>query len=83
MTAAELLERTAKDPAQRLRWRVTQRLGVCPLSLRARLLSRRRAAQIACQMILDAREQSGTEHAAVNPGFDMDRFRRLAKGGAA
>ena len=80
MTAEKLLERTARDSMQRLRWRVMERLGVCPLSLRGRLLSCRRAAAIACQMILDVQQPDGADAYGANPNFDMQRFRRLAGG---
>ena len=75
MSGAELLQRAEADAAGRLRWRVLRSLGVCPLSLRGRLLSRRRALALACQLALDA----GDGPAGGNPAFDMARFRALAE----
>ena len=80
MTAETLLERTSRDLSGRLRWRVMQRLGICPASLRGRLLSRRRAMRLACQLILDAGEaDSRAMPVGTNPNFDMARFERLAR----
>lgn len=78
MTAETLLEQAARDSAGRLRWKVMQRLGICPASLRGRLLSRRGALKLACQMILDQQETDGTGD-GTNPNFDMERFERLAR----
>ena len=84
MTAQELLERTARDAAGRLRWRVMERLGICPVSLRGRLLSRRRALQLAAQLVLDAGQGACSEAApCANPNFDMERYRRLTGGKTA
>lgn len=82
-SAQELLCAAERDAAARLRWEVLRRLGVCPLSLRARLLSRRGALRVACQMVLDGRETagSGAEYGG-NPCFDEARFRALAGGEA-
>ena len=71
--AAEgLIAALADDPAARLKWRVMGMLGICPVSLRALLLTKRRA---------DA-EKAKTPNAgaADNPRFDMARFRALAEG---
>ena len=82
MTAETLLERTARDAAGRLRWRVMERLHICPASLRGRLLSRRKALHLACQLVLDADARNGAAvQGGVNPNFDMGRYRRLAGGG--
>ncbi len=82
VSAERLLSDTAGDAAGRLRWVVLRRLGVCPLSLRGRLLSRRGALRLACQMVLDARTvRGGTAAVGGNPNFDEARFRRLAEGG--
>lgn len=78
--AEELLRKTAEDAAGRLRRVVLRRLGVCPLSLRGRLLSRRGALRLACQMVVDGRASGGAA-AGGNPNFDEARFRRLAEGG--
>ena len=78
MTAETLLEQAARDSAGRLRWKVMQRLGICPASLRGRLLSRRGVLKLACQMILDQQESNGTG-VGTNPNFDMERFERLAR----
>jgi len=77
MTAEQLLERTAGDLPGRLRWRVMEYLGICPASLRGRLLSRRGALKLACHMVLDT--QSVSCQTAANPQFDMARFERLAR----
>ena len=81
MNAQELLCAAERDAAARLRWQVLKRLGVCPLSLRARLLSRRGALRVACQMVLDGRAAAciGAENGG-NPCFDEARFRALAGG---
>lgn len=81
MTAEELLARTARDAAGRLRWRVMERLGICPVSLRGRLLSRRRALKLAAQLVLDAGQAlPGETEPCTNPNFDMERYRRLTGG---
>ena len=80
MTAETLLEQVARDSAGRLRWKVMERLGICPASLRGRLLTRRRALRLACQMVLDQQEKDGVcTGAGTNPNFDMGRFERLAR----
>ena len=80
MTAESLLEQTSRDLSGRLRWKVMQRLGICPVSLRGRLLGRRRAMRLACQLILDAGEKDAyTVQAGTNPNFDAERFARLAR----
>ena len=78
MTAETLLEQAARDSAGRLRWKVMQRLGICPASLRGRLLSRRGALKLAYQLVLDQQETGGAA-AGANPNFDMERFERLAR----
>ena len=83
MSAAELLERTAADAAGRLRWRVMRRLGICPVSLRGRLLGRRRAMRLACQLVLDAGNEPGTAERGSNPNFDMARYLQRTGGGGA
>ena len=82
MSAAELLERTSADAAGRLRWRVMRRLGICPVSLRGRLLGRRRALRLACQLVLDAENGSAAAERGSNPNFDMERYLRVSGGGA-
>ena len=79
MTAAELIAAGKADSYGRLKWQVLRRLGICPASLRAHLLTKRRVLLLACHMILDSRtsaEATGEE----NPNFDMTRFRNLAGG---
>ena len=77
----ELLRALSGDSMKRLKWRVMERLNICPASLRGRLLTKRRALEYACHLVLDAGEraapvkpQAKTEE---NPGFDMARFRAL------
>ena len=80
MTAETLLEQASLDACGRLRWKVMQRLGICPASLRGRLLTRRRALKLACQLVLDQQEKDGAcTGAGTNPNFDMGRFERLAR----
>lgn len=82
MTTETLLQRTAGDLSGRLRWRVMQRLGISPASLQGRMLSRRRALRLACQMVLDAPQTGAAVQEGSNPNFDMERFVRLSGGGA-
>ena len=79
MTAETLLERTARDLPGRLRWRVMQRLNICPASLRGYLFSRRRALHFACQLVLDARNNGASLQTGTNPNFDEERFWRLRR----
>lgn len=61
------------DSMARLRHLVLKRLGVCPLSLRARLAGDRRIIACACQLVLDMeRKQTGS--------FDMERFLEMKEG---
>ena len=78
---AEMLDALAQDSLRRLKWRVMERLHICPASLRALLLTRRRALEFACHLALDAgeRENGRSKAETVNPGFDMARFRALAQ----
>ena len=78
MTAAEMIEAVRSDSCARLKWRVLRQLGVSPLSLRARLLTKRRTLRLACQMILDLPAESGGSIRESNPNFDMARFDCLA-----
>ena len=80
MTAAELLASLGNDPMARLKWRVMQRLGICPVSLRARMMTRRQVLVCACHLALDAGGQTGAGTGAENPEFDMARFRALGGG---
>lgn len=79
MTAEKLIAAAEEDSFSRLKWQVLRRLGICPVSLWSRLLTKRRVLLLACHMILDSRtsaEATGEE----NPNFDMTRFRNLAGG---
>ena len=78
---AELLRALAGDSMKRLKWRVTERLGICPASLRARLLTNRRALEFAGHLVLDAGERAAAKPKTKtdeNPNFDPARFRALA-----
>ena len=79
MTAAELIAKAEADSYARLKWQVLRRLGICPASLRARLLTKRRVLLLACQMVLDSRTSAGGT-GEENPNFDMARFKNLAGG---
>jgi len=79
MNARRMLTRCADDAAGRLRWVVLQRLGICPASLRGRLLGRRAAMRFACQLILDGGKDAGAQ-TGTNPNFDMRRYEALAGG---
>ena len=74
--AAEgLIAALADDPAARLKWRVMGMLGICPVSLRALLLTKRRAVEFDAE-----KAKTPDAGAADNPRFDMARFRALAEG---
>ena len=79
---AALLDALERDSVKRLKWRVMERLHICPASLRGRLLTKRRALEYACHLALDAGERAPVNTKArplFNPGFDMARFRALAQ----
>ena len=63
----ELLRQLEKDHMARLRHVVLTRLNICPLGLRARMISDRKILEYACHMVLDKGGGS----------FDMDRFIRM------
>ena len=79
---AELLSTLSGDSVKRLKWRVMERLHICPASLRGRLLTKRKALEYACHLALDAGERTAPAKTKAasneNPGFDMARFRALA-----
>ena len=78
--AEELLRALEGDSLERLKWRVLALLGVCPLSLRARLMTKREVLRCACHLALDngARPPEGERRSAnQNPNFDMARFAAL------
>ena len=79
MTAPQLLDIVRQDSYARLKWQVLRRLGLCPASLRARLLSRRSVLRLACQMVLDAGAAGGGER-WQNPNFDLARFHKYLAG---
>ena len=79
MTAEKLIAAAAEDSFLRLKWQVLRRLGICPASLRAHLLTKRRVLLLACQMVLDNRASAGSA-GEENPNFDMARFKNLAGG---
>lgn len=74
MTAEGLLRTLENDHAARLKWRVARLLGICPVSLRALLLTRRRTLYAACNLVLDAVPAAGEGR---NPNFDEARFDAL------
>ena len=73
-----MIEAVRSDHCARLKWRVLRELGICPASLRARLLTKRSVMSLACQMILDLPEERGGRVGEINPNFDMARFQCLA-----
>lgn len=78
--AEELLRALEGDSLARLKWRVLALLHVSPLSVRARLMTRRQALRCACHLALDAqaRPAEGERRGAnQNPNFDMARFAAL------
>ena len=77
MDCRELLKSLESDHMARLRHVVLTRLNICPLSLRARLISDRRIIACACQLALD---RAGPE--AGGGDFDMARFLELKERGA-
>ena len=79
MTAPQLLDIVRQDSYARLKWQVLRRLGLCPASLRARLLSRRSVLRLACQMILDDAPSERREW-ETNPYFDMAGFQKCLAG---
>lgn len=80
MTAETLIEKARADHFARLKWQVLQALGICPASVRARLLSKRAVLAMACQLILDSGNLPAGFMRAENPNFDMARFKDLAGG---
>lgn len=72
----KLLEALEKDHMARLRHVVLTRFNICPLGLRARLISDRRIIECACQLVLDERGGEG------GGSFDMERFIRMKEGSA-
>lgn len=76
MKGEELLSAVEGDKVERLKWIVLRRLGVSPVSWKARLFSGRRAVICACQMILDRRGSSPAP-GAENSGFDMKKFEEM------
>lgn len=79
-SAEELLRALEKDSFARLKWRVLSLLRVCPLSLRARLMTKRQVLRCACHLVLDigAYPAEGEQLTAnQNPNFDMARFAAL------
>ena len=78
--AEELLRALEGDSFARLKWRVLALLRVSPLSLRARLMTKRQVLRCACHLALDAgaRPAEGEHRSAdENPDFDMARFAAL------
>ena len=78
--AEDLLRALEKDSFARLKWRVLALLGVCPLSARARLMTRSRVLRCACHLALDAGTRAPEEErrgGSDNPNFDMARFAAL------
>ena len=78
--AEELLRALEGDSFARLKWRVLALLRVSPLSLRARLMTKRQVLRCACHLALDAgaRPAEGERRSAnKNPDFDMARFAAL------
>lgn len=78
--AEELLRALEGDSLARLKWRVLALLGVRPLSLRARLMTKREVLRCACHLALDAgaHPAEGEKRGAdQNPNFDMARFAAL------
>ena len=81
MTAQTLIAKAQADHFARLKWRVLCALGICPASVRARLLTKRAVLSMACQLILDSGEAPAAGSTrAENPNFDMARFQDLAGG---
>lgn len=80
VSAEELLCALEKDSFARLKWRVLALLRICPLSLRARLMTKSQVLRCACHLALDAGASApeGEQHGAnENPNFDMARFAAL------
>ena len=78
--AEELLRALEGDSLARLKWRVLALLRICPLSLRARLMTKRQVLRCACHLALDNGAQlsdSERRGADENPDFDMARFAAL------
>lgn len=71
-----LLSSLSRDSMARLRYLVLGRAGICPLSLRAGLVSNRRIIAYACQMVLDM-EGKAALPGEEGAGFDMDRFMEM------
>ena len=80
MTAAAMIAAAGADSYARLKWRVLRYLGICPASLRARLLGRRRVLHMAGQIVLDADAAGVGTVRDMNPNFDMTRFQKCLAG---
>lgn len=79
-SAEDLLRALEEDSFARLKWRVLALLRASPLSLRARLMTKREVLRCACHLALDtgARPADGDRRGAnQNPNFDMARFAAL------
>lgn len=79
-SAEKLLHALEQDSFARLKWRVLALLRICPLSLRARLMTKAQVLRCACHLALDASAYSPeTERrgANENPNFDMARYAAL------
>lgn len=72
-----LIESAEKDSVRRLKWVVCRSIGVSPLSVQARLLTKKAVLRMACNMILDRRGGGIPRPPFANTGFDMERFDRL------
>lgn len=75
MKMEKLLETLEGDAVERLRWKLCRLFGVAPWSRLGQSLTEEQCLELAAHWVLDSREQRG--QSPENPGFDMDRFRKL------
>ncbi len=62
---ADKLMSAAKQPTERLRWKVLRALGISPFSAEARTVGDDDILKAAAQLVLDAREQKAEEISAA------------------
>ena len=76
-----LLASLERDSFSRLRWVVCRRLGISPVSLKARTMGRTRLIICAANLVLDMGRLPAGEvsEAGGNPEFDERLFRELAR----
>lgn len=82
MSGEELIDKLARNPVARLRWRVCREFRILPFSKEAQRMTDRQVVFCGAQMVLDRRERDGArgDEGTLNGGFDEARFAQLAGG---